>query len=240
MAIVSGEGVMPKRVGQHLIYKLSDVFVMRRVSGYTRALVMDDPRYFRTRCNKSEFGQMVSQCKQWRDSLAGILPKKYFGTTMVNALHKKMHQVLLCDRYSVYGERHLAAGLGSEEGRAALTGYDCNPEAGLDLDFTLLSGQLRMQAAGLLFPEEANRVGFRVHRLAYDFGNGVHTLVSGRLGFYSRKGLGAALALTVPELKGDGVLFTLLEVQFFRFTEGSYLPLPDDRSKGVIVVGVAC
>lgn len=78
-----------------------------------------------------------------------------------------------------------------------------------------------------------------MHHLAFDFATGANALVSGDWVMESKSTLRKTTTMTLPtKPDASGLVFTLLEIQFYNYTEGSYVPMVEDRSKSVVIVEV--
>ena len=63
-------------------------------------------------------------------------------------------------------------------------------------------------------------------------------MVSSAPSFFSAATLPDSLVLSVPSLEGySGTLFTILVVSFYSVLDGGYVPLEDDRSNMVVILG---
>ena len=209
------------------------MMVVRTISGFTKETRNSDPKY--ENCNRSanEFGRVSSLCRQVRVALYGILPTQN-NLVVVNGFTKKMREVLTCDTTNPKGDRQLANALATPEGRQLLEGYGFNPDTTIALDYTLANNLLTIKPGNIIYPTGINHIGFRVHELAFDFATAESKLVSGDWVFGS-----GTINLAVPNLSNaTGVLFTLLEAQFYDYANGGYLPMANDRGKKVAVVEV--
>ena len=237
MAKIEAEGKLPKRIGNYVIYELQGQKIIRTISGFTSKALKKSPKYALSRQNASEFGRVSSLCKQVRMVLKGILPKNN-NLLIVNTFTKKMREVMTFDPLSARGSRNLAVALEQDAGKKRLVGYCFNPEADLTIAYVLHESSLHLTTTAMVFPESANCVGFRVHDLEFDFRSCNHQLEGEDWSFYSKQGLPEDVVLALPKLDAQsGVVFTLLEVEFYVFEDGSYVPVADDRSKQVLVVG---
>lgn len=239
MAIVLGwEGKLPRRIDDYVIYDLYGQIILKMKSGFTREELLHAPKYEKCRQNASEYGKVSSLCKQMRLALQGVLPKKD-NLLVVNTLAKRMYEVMICDTTSGRGSRNLATGFTTAEGRELMTGYSFNPDSSLVLPYELQVSSLTLSTKNLSFAAGSNCVGFRMHRLGFDFTNGVSQMESTDCLFYGNSSLPETVALDFPvNAPQKGVVFTILEVQFYVYEDGSYVPMGDDRSKQVLVVGV--
>lgn len=236
--ITAFEGKVPKRIGDYVVYPLDGDLVIRSKSGFTSKALKTDPKYALSRKNASEFGRVSSLCKGVRMALKDILPKKN-NLAVVNAFTKKMREVMTHDVVTTIGERHLAQALQHEAARRQLQGYDFNPDCSIDLQCTLEGSQLEVNTDRIVVPKGANCIGFRAAVLAFDFETGASQFVTGHWLLYSSTGLQDRIVLDLPELEPQGgVVFRLLEVQFYVEEEGSYVPSWEEQ-KMVLVVEVS-
>lgn len=237
MAKVTVEGAFPKRIDGYILYKLGDQVIIRTKSGFTSKALKKSPKYALSRQNASEFGRVSSTCKALRLALLAYLPKKN-NLLVVNSLTKKMRQVLVHDRISVRGERTLFNALSHSEGTAELIGYPFNPDAVFGLRCSVADATLIVPTTSLSFPCEANAVGFTVVSLEFDFNLKTHAVRESDKYFFSSTSVPVQLELAVPFLaRTTGVLLTILVVEYYAGFDSSYVPVEDDRSKVVLIVG---
>lgn len=235
MARLHTDNFFKGRVDDFLIYRLHDMMILRTISGFTTETLEMDPKYELSRKNASEFGRVSSVCKQVRVALNGILPKQN-NLAVVNSFTKKMRAVMEYDRTSARGERTLANALATEEGRQLLKGYEFNPDTNIAFDYVLTDNAVTINTKNIKFPKGINHIGFRVHRLAFDFANGENELVSGEWLMVNKKDLNEAIEMAMPTLPDAiRVVFTILEVQFYD-GNGSYAPMVEDGEKSVMLV----
>lgn len=236
MAIVTVYGKYPKRIANYVLYPLNDKLVIRTISGFTSSELKIAPKYALSRQNASEFGRVSAMCKQLRLALNGYLPKKN-NLAVVNALTKKMRQLLVYDTVSARGDRTLARAMETTEAQHELIGYDFNPETRCFLDYTIADEQLQLATQGIEIPEGATSVGFVVLRLLFDFDTAASVLCEGEKCFFSKMTLPNGVVLPLPTIEqGVGFLLTILVVEFYVQDVDGYVPVVEDRSKVVVVV----
>lgn len=236
--LVEWDGKLPKRIDEFVIYPLGDAMIIREVSGFTTQALLKDPKYAKSRDNASEFGCVSATCKAIRVSLKELLPVKN-NLAVVNSLNKKMRAVLNFDTMAVRGQRTLATALMNEEARQALEGYDFNPDANIRLDYELNGNELNIATAKIVFPEGANCIGFRIAILEFDFETKASQLSLGNWSLFGKKNLRDAINIPIREMiPQNGILFTLLEAQFYTEADGSYIPLDNDKEKRVVIVSL--
>lgn len=236
MAKVTVEGKFPKRIEDYVLYKLHDQVIIRAKSGFTSKDLQTAPKYALSRKNASEFGRVSSTCKALRLALKDYLPKKN-NLLVVNALTKKMRQLLAFDTVSERGERTLANALATEEALHQLRGYSFNPEVLWTSKYVITNHQIQLDTASIQVPAGATSVCFTSVVLAFDFDTKFSSLCESENYFYNTATLPDEITLGVPTIEfSGGILFTILVIAFYRQDGGGYVPLSDDRSKVVVVV----
>ena len=247
--IYSKTGTYPKRIEEFSVYKYDgqeDWRVLRRTSGFTVKGMKTDPKYANSRNNASEFGRISTLCKQMRLLLGGVLPKKN-NLAVCNSLTAVMRKAMAFDTVSERGERNLATAFQDERARQLLVGYDFNPDVCLadvirmPYCFDAVQSQVSFgkfsAAETIIFPEGANAVGMWLHQLVFNFENGTGVLASSDMALFSDTAALDGLVLECELPDADGVVFSVLEVQFYEYADGSYVPV---EGKVVCVVGVNC
>lgn len=117
-----------------------------------------------------------------------------------------------------------------------LKGYEFNPDTNIAFDYVLTDNAVTINTKNIKFPKGINHIGFRMHRLAFDFETGANEMVSGEWVLKNKKNLKAAIEMTTPIIPAaTGVVFTILEVQFYD-GNGSYTPMVEDGEKSVMLV----
>ena len=239
MAIIEVEGNYPKRIGNYVIYKSRGQMIIRSISGFTTKDLKSAKKYKKCRENATEFGKVSSLCKVIRMHLIGILPKKN-NLAVVNSLTKKMRAVMTCDTTSERGKRTLAIALQTIEAKKMLEGYHFNPDKAIDLNYSI-SDCLEVATNYLSYPKKASYLGARVHCFTFNFSTQDAQLTSSAICFYGKKQLPDYLHLPLlePPTNSTGIVFTILELGFFSYAGGTFIPLTDDKSKVVKIVDVA-
>jgi len=243
MARISSSEKLPMRIDGYVIYPLDDQMVLRKNSGFTTEAVLNSDQYARVRENAAEFGHVSKLCKALRLSLGTVLPKQG-NLSVCNGLTKIMRQVLVCDGVSKRGARTLAVAFENTEAKAILKGYDFNPNSlfhsifkgGFHYDATVLHFESLVFSEAVVFPQGADFVGFRLHRLCFDFELVTHELVSTTWELFARTSSSSGFTLALPKVPElNGVRFVLLELQFYGADGSSFLPCADG-SKVVVVI----
>ena len=106
-------------------YKNSEGHFVRAKGGVERNRIMNDPNYERTRENMSEFGTIASSGKLLRNSIS-ILMNRAKDTRTSNRIVSLMSTIKNLDNQSLRGQRKVAEGIKSVEGKRVLEGFDFN------------------------------------------------------------------------------------------------------------------
>ncbi len=233
MAKLYTEEFFKATVENFMFYRLKNMMIVRTASGFTKETRRNDPKYQNCTRSANEFGRVSSLCKQVRIALADILPKQN-NLAVVNSFTKKMRAVLEYDTSNARGERQLANALATSAGRQQLKGYEFNPDTTIAFDYVLTENAITVNTKNIILPKGAKHIGFRVHQFAFDFATAATELVSGEWDIESK-----TVTLDLPILSGvTGVLFTILEAQFYDYVNREFVPMIEDGGKRVLVVGV--
>jgi hypothetical protein len=238
MAKIDTDEHFKGRDGNLLFYPYRNTMIVRTISGFTSEALKASPKYENCRQSANEFGRVSALCKQIRLALAGVLPKQN-NLAVVYAFTKKMREAMNFDTTNPRGERRLADALATEEGRQFLKGYEFNPDADTVLDYALNYHSIQLNTDGISFPKGADVVGFRLHRLAFDFGTTANALAGTDWTLEQKTNFHNEVSIDLPiQPNADGLIFTILETQFYAYTKGTYEPV-EDRGKSVKIVDIA-
>jgi hypothetical protein len=207
-------------------YKKDGKNFVRRKGGISRERIANDPSFVRTRENNSEFSLSARAGKVLRLAL-GSLVFKAKDNKLSSRLLKRMFLVKNYDTSSARGERLVAIGLGTVEGRQALDGFDFNVNAPLNnvlfapYTFDVAAGKMAipdlMPLEQLRYPEGATHVSFQSALLGIDFETEISNLVTSSI-------VNLPLNLTVTTVTLDlpnvpvttGVTVMLMLISFFQ------------------------
>ena len=113
-------------------YKTQDGHLIRTKGGVEKARILTDPAFARTRENMSEFAQSASTGKVIRRG-ANVLMQKASDNRVTSRMAQVMHRILKLDTVNVRGQRTVAEGLGTAQGKELLKGFNFNINASLDM-----------------------------------------------------------------------------------------------------------
>ena len=216
-------------------YKSKDGLLIRAKGGVSKKRIMNDPAFQRTRENGTEFGQNAKMGQLIRRSIASLLPlaKDY---RVSSRLSQVMSQVKNLDYDSIRGQRKVAIGIESPEGKQLLKGFNFNlnapfisvfkSEANLDTATGVVTISDFDPKIHLALPQGATHVGFSVAVSSVDFEKEVsETTFSPRSNFSVASGVqNFRLAPTaMPILVGKKMFYFLIE--FYQEINGEQYPL---------------
>ena len=111
-------------------YKSADGHIVRTKGGVSKNRIKNDPAFQRTRENGTEFGHSAHAGKMLR-SAVGTMLFHAKDRRLSSRLLGLMSQIKNLDGSSIRGERHVAVGLATAEGKQLLKGFDFNAQAAL-------------------------------------------------------------------------------------------------------------
>ncbi|WP_341199377.1 hypothetical protein [Croceibacter atlanticus] len=109
-------------------YKGKDGYLVRTKGGVSKDRILNDPAFERTRENGSEFGSSASSGKLLRVAVRNLLNRAK-DNRVTSRLTQKMTMVKNYDTVSPRGQRSVAVGIATPEGKTALKGFNFNNKA---------------------------------------------------------------------------------------------------------------
>jgi hypothetical protein len=224
-------------------YKLNGMDIARRKSGFTKEAIKNSPRMDRVRDNNSEFGNTSSVKKIFKDSL-----RPFFGNQKDGTLHSRMMSLFMqikdCDSTSVRGQRRVAVGLQTTEGKQLLKRFDFTSHP-LDLRngvYDASSFTYTVSSPGLpdlSYRNGATHLELILGVLVFDFENLKATLFRSDPIRIAKEVSLANFSLT-PALTptGNGMQIALLTHQYLQEVNGEFYPLKDKVVYGMKVLEV--
>ncbi|WP_313806973.1 hypothetical protein [Flavobacterium sp.] len=159
-------------------YKHEGEYYVRKKGGIDKNRIANDPNFVRTRENNNEFGTSGHSGKILRNAL-GTMVFKAKDSRLSSRMLKVMSVVKRYDTTSARGQRNVANGIATPEGKQALRGFDFNGRAELGsvlyapFELDTATGVITLAdvlpAEQILFPQGATHVSFQGAVLALDF-----------------------------------------------------------------------
>lgn len=163
-------------------YKSADGHLVRTKGGVNKKRIMNDPAFIRTRENGAEFGQSANAGKMLRMA-TGTLVFKAKDSKLSSRLMQVMSKIKNLDTVSNRGERNVAQGITTPDGRLALKGFDFNYNAPLKgfffSPYTVDTATGAVQISNLIpaeqirFPAGATHFSIRSAFVNVDFATGL-------------------------------------------------------------------
>ena len=161
-------------------YKSQDGYMVRTKGGVSKKRMATDPAFARTRENGSEFGNIARSGKFFRHAITSLLANAK-DNRVTSRLTQVLSQVKNEDLTSIRGQRNVATGIATANGKAWLKGFNFNDRAAMDS--VLLSNYTLDTATGevvitdlipsqqIAVPGGATHVSFTSGFLNFDFGD---------------------------------------------------------------------
>lgn len=239
MAKVNGIVKIEGTVEDLNFYKKEGVNYVRKKGGISKERISNDPNFIRTRENNSEFAHNCNSAKMLRMAL-GSLVFKAKDSKLSSRLMQSMSMIKNLDTVSSRGKRRVSIGLGSDEGKQVLKGFDFNANAPLssvlfaphELDTT--TGVVRIanliSKEQLLFPQGATDASFQSAVLALDFETEESSLALSNVVTQPISLSPSTVVLTPTAVPvGTGVQLFLLMVSFSQQINGQSYSLKNEE-----------
>jgi len=117
-------------IGGVSFYKSKDGYLAREKGGVDASRIANDPGFARTRENGTEFAHSATAGKLLRDAVR-VLGKDASDGRISSRLTQVMTQIKNLDSVNARGERSVAEGMNTDEGKAILRGFNFNINAEL-------------------------------------------------------------------------------------------------------------
>lgn len=160
-------------------YKTQDGNLVKTKGGVSADRIASDPNFQRTRENGAEFGNSATAGKLLRDALRNMMINAS-DNRVTSRITQVMAAIKNFDTTSVRGERNVATGIATDDGRAQLKGFNFNINAILSsilhkpYSVNTLTGQISLTGLkpmdDIIFPSSATHVTIKGAWLKIDFG----------------------------------------------------------------------
>lgn len=181
MAKTNGIFEVEGTLGSVTFYKKDGGTFVRRKGGISKERIENDPNFVRTRENNSEFSLSGGAGKLLRKSLDTMVFKAK-DSKLSSRLLQTMSFIKNQDSSSPRGQRNVAQGLTTSEGKAKLRGFDFNIKAALSSVLSAVysvdttTGEIvitdLIPAEQLVLPQGATHVSFQSAAGTVDFETG--------------------------------------------------------------------
>ena len=229
-------------------YKGKEGYLVKTKSAISGKRIKNDPAFARTRENGTEFGHAATSGKQLRRAILDLLTDAK-DDLVTSRLTQTMTRVKNADTTSARGQRTVAIGLATPEGKLALNGFNFNVNA--ILSSVLLSDYTLNTATGeidipdfvpnqnLTSPEGATHVSLESGFLNLDFVTDDKDLQLSPIFNTPINNTNTPVILTpaaVPSGTGNQMFF--LKVAFFQEVNGIQYPLNNGAFNALQLIDV--
>lgn len=238
MAKVDGIVEIQGTVKGMTFYRSKDGQLVRAKGGISKKRMLNDPAFQRTRENGMEFGHTAKMSQLVRKSVSSLLAQAKDGRVS-SRLAQTLSGIKNLDLDSVRGERKVALGLQSEEGKRLLKGFNFNNRAPFDSvfrgDYVLdpLTGAVTLTDFNpqihLAIPNGGTHVRLSVAMSVVDFETGVYqTTYSEKLTLALTYAVATQTLTPLSVPTGNGVQLFYFLLEFFQEMNGTQYPLKNN------------
>ena len=207
-------------------YKGKEGYLVKTKGGVSANRIKNDPSFARTRENGTEFGNAATSGKDLRRAILDLLTDAK-DDRVTSRLTQTMSKVKNADTTSPRGQRNVALGIATPQGKLDLIGFNFNIDAILSsvllTDFTLntTTGEVEIidfvPTQNLSKPEGATHVSLTSGFLNLDFATNTHDLVASPIVNLPIDSTVTTVTLTPASVPtGTGNAFYFLKVAFFQ------------------------
>ena len=237
-------------MGDITFYKSIDGYLAREKGGVEASRIANDPAFVRTRENNAEFGSSAMAGKVLRDTVRE-LSMNTSDSRVTARLTKVMAQVKNLDPTSIRGERNVAVGIGTPEGKNLLKGFNFNNRALLGC---VLHRPFEVQSAtgevtvGILYPKNdvsypqgATHVLFRSALAVVNFATGESVMSVSAPERYATNDVEQETVDVTPATPPvlTGTKFVLFSIEFVQHINGADYPLKNGAYNVLNIVEVS-
>ncbi|WP_417860780.1 hypothetical protein [Winogradskyella sediminis] len=229
-------------------YKTEDGYGIRSKSSLDKARLKSDPAFERTRENNSEFGSCATSGKILRRAIIDLVANAK-DNKLASRVTQVMTQVKNFDLTSARGQRNVATGILTPEGKIPLKGFNFNRKAPLsevlrsEYSLDTATGEVVinnfMPIQQLAVPEGATHVEFTAGFLNLDFATQETDMQISNTENLAINGTTTTITLTPPApATGTGQSFYLLKVAFFQEINNLQYPLKNGTFNALQILEV--
>lgn len=210
---------------------------VRRKGGIPKERIMNDPNFVRTRENISEFTHSTNSGKLLRTAL-GSMVFKAKDNRLSSRMMQTMSKIKNADPTSVRGQRNVANGIATAEGKQLLRGFDFNSDAPLKnvlfAPFSLNTNNGEVSFTDLLpaeqlqFPKGATHFSLQSAVLAIDFSAQIFEISQSTIVNLPINMNVSSPVLTPEENTGSGLKIFLLLISFYQEINGMQYSLKNE------------
>lgn len=239
MAKVNGIIKIEGTVEDLTFYKKDGKNFVRKKGGISKDRIMNDPNFVRTRENGAEFGHCGSSGKALKLAV-GPMVFKAKDSKLSSRLLQVMSKIKNFDTISKRGERNVAVGLVTPEGKLQLKGFDFNQKAPFKgvvfapFQLNVTTGEVTIQnfipIEQIQYPQGATHISFQSAAVLVDFETGLSESVYSSIESIPILLTSTSVTLTPASVpNGDGVQLFLILVSFYQEINGIQYSLKNEE-----------
>lgn len=229
-------------------YKTEDGYAIRSKSSLDKTRLKSDPAFERTRENNSEFGSSATSGKILRRAIIDLVSNAK-DNKLASRVTQVMTQVKNFDLTSPRGQRNVAVGIATPDGKIPLRGFNFNRKSSLsevlqsDYSLDTATGEIVISnfipSQRLAIPEGATHVEFTAGFLNLDFGTLEKEIQISNVENLPINGTTSTITLTpAAPATGTGQSFYLLKVAFFQEINNLQYPLKNGTFNALQILEV--
>jgi|SRR5690554_218448 len=229
-------------------YKTEDGYSIRSKTSLDKDRLKNDPAFERTRENNNEFGNAATGGKILRRACSDLVSNAK-DRKLASRLTQVMSQVKNADLTSVRGQRKVAVGILTPEGRLPLKWFNFNRKSILsevllsDFNLDTATGEVVINNfipnQKLRVPEGATHVEFSAGFLNLDFATETKDFQLSNIENLPINGIASTITLTpAAPAAGTGQAFYLLKVAFFQEINNLQYPLKNGVYNALQIIEV--
>lgn len=229
-------------------YKGQDGYLVKTKSSISRKRILHDPAFARTRENLKEFAESAGAGKMMRLAFNELLQQAK-DNRVTSRLTQRMSKIQKLDTVHLRGQRTVAEGLSTPEGKEMINNFNFNNRAPMESVLLALynvdnqNGDVSIPGfipmINLSIPEGATHVSMRSAFYAVDF-------TTGRFSGSSSPTENLELNMTKTDIllssssvpSGSGSSFVLLLIEFFQMVNGVQYALRNGAHNSLSVLAV--
>ena len=230
-------------------YKTQDGHLVKTKSGVSADRIANDPAFARTRENGTEFANAASAGKLLRDSVRSMV-QIASDNRITSRLTQVMSQIKNMDTTSARGERTVAIGIETPEGKILLKNLNFNNKAILgailhkpytvDVATGIIGIADLIPQSDIAAPSGATHIALASAFAIVDFALGTSTVSYSNGEILEIDNNSTTVTLTPDTVPtGTGTKLFLLLIQFFQEVNGSQYPLNNGAYNSLAIVEVA-
>lgn len=230
-------------------YKGKEGYLVRTKGGVSKERIKNDPAFERTRENGSEFGHSATSGKLLRTSVRNLMIRAK-DNRVSSRVTQVMTKVKNEDTGSVRGQRNVASGLSTPQGKEVLKGFDFNNRALLNsvlfAPYSLdnATGEIvipdMIPTNDISYPGGATHVNLSSAFIKVDFEAGTHSIEYSptvNLAIDTTSETQTLTPAAVPTGSGNDIYVILIE--FFQEINGVQYPLKNGAYNVLNIIDVA-